>query len=164
LEIPFPSNSLIIDVINSKHYLYEITKFLSEQFEMAMNATGNPSRNNIMEDILEYIDRNYWKNIKLESIAPLFGYNSAYLGKLFNRTFGISFNTYLDRKRVDRSKELLLENKMKVYEISNLVGYSNIDYFHKKFKKYVGISPAEFRKKHRVGEEKDIEGTTIGAE
>lgn len=48
--------------------------------------------------------------------------------------------------RIDRSKELLLENRLKVYEIAEQVGYKNVDYFHKKFKKYVGISPAEFRK------------------
>lgn len=153
MEIPFPSNSSIIDVIHSKYYLYEIVQFLSEQFEVVMNATGNPSRDSIMDDILYYIDRNFHKNIKLESIAPLFGYNSAYLGKIFNKTSGMSFNSYLDQKRIHRSKELLLENRFKVYEIAAQVGYNNIDYFHKKFKKYVGISPAEFRKKHNGDED-----------
>lgn len=152
IEIPFPSNASVIDVIKSKHYLYEIVQFLSEQFEMVMNATGNPSRNSIMDDILYYIDRNFHGNIKLESIAPLFGYNSAYLGKIFNKTFGESFNSYLDRKRIERSKELLLENKLKVYEIAEQVGYNNIDYFHKKFKRSVGVSPAEFRKASTVTE------------
>lgn len=37
---------------------------------------------------------------------------------------------------------------MKVYEIAEQVGYKNVDYFHKKFRKYVGMSPAEFRRKH----------------
>ena len=49
--------------------------------------------------------------------------------------------------RINHSKELLLQNKLKVYEIAEQVGYKNVDYFHKKFKKYVGESPAEFRKK-----------------
>lgn len=43
-------------------------------------------------------------------------------------------------------KKLISENKLKVYEISEQVGYKNVDYFHKKFKKYVGVSPAEYRK------------------
>ena len=146
VEIPFPSNASVIEIIESKHYLYEIIQFLSEQFEMIMNATGNPSRDSIMDDILYYIDRNFQSNIKLESIAPLFGYNSAYLGKIFNKTFGESFNSYVDNKRIERSKELLTENKLKVYEIAEQVGYNNIDYFHKKFKKHVGVSPAEYRK------------------
>ncbi len=148
LNIPFPTNSTVIDFIEKKYYMYEIILFLSEQFEMIMNATGNPSRNSVLDDILYYIDHNYQSNIKLETIAPLFGYNSAYLGKIFNKTVGESFNSYVDHMRIEHSKALLLENNLKVYEIAERVGYRNVDYFHKKFRKYVGESPAEFRKKN----------------
>lgn len=144
--IPFPTNAECIARIDGCHYLYEIIQFISEQAEMIMNATGNPSRDTILDDILYYIDHNYQTNIKLESIAPLFGYNSAYLGKIFTKTTGESFNSYIDHKRIDQSKELLKENNLKVYEVAEQVGYKNVDYFHKKFKKYVGISPAEYRK------------------
>lgn len=146
IEIPFPTNSSIIDLIEKKYYLYEIIRFLSEQLEMLMNATGNSSRDSIIDDILYYIDHNYQNNIRLESIAPLFGYNSAYLGKIFSKTVGVNYNYYVDYVRINHSKELLQQNKLKVYEISEVIGYKNVDYFHKKFKKYVGVSPAEFRK------------------
>lgn len=149
-EIPFTANSTVLEFIGRQKYLYEIIRFLSEQFEMIMNATGNPSRDTIMDDILYYIDHNFRNNIKLETLAPLFGYNSAYLGKIFNKTIGVSFNSYIDQKRIDYSKQLLLENKLKVYEIAEQAGYKNVDYFHKKFKKYVGESPAEFRKGHGI--------------
>lgn len=146
IDIPFPTNSAIIDLIEKKYYLYEIIRFFSEQFEMIMNATGNSSRDSIIDDIIYYIDHNYQSNIKLESIAPLFGYNSAYLGKIFSKSMGVNFNFYVDYIRINHSKELLLQNKFKVYEISEMIGYKNVDYFHKKFKKYVGVRPAEFRK------------------
>ncbi len=146
-EIPFPTNSAIIDLIARKYYLYEIIQFLSEQFEMIMNAIGNPSRDSVLDDIVHYINHNFRSNIKLETIAPLFGYNSAYLGKIFSKSFHESFNSYVDHLRIEHSKELLLENKFKVYEIAEQIGYKNVDYFHKKFRKYVGESPAEFRKK-----------------
>ena len=146
LSLPFPTNSAVIDFIDKNSYLYRILEFLSEQFEMIMNATGNSTRNSILDDILYYIDHNYQSNIKLETIAPLFGYNSAYLGKIFNKTVGESFNSYVDHIRIEHSKELLLAGNYKVYEIAERVGYRNVDYFHKKFRKYVGESPAEFRK------------------
>ncbi len=146
LTIPFPSNSEIINHIEGCFYLYEIIRFISEQTELIIGATGNPNRDNVLDDILYYIDHNYHNNIKLETIAPLFGYNSAYLGKIFNKATGESFNSYVDHRRIEYSKELLAENKLKVYEIAERIGYKNVDYFHKKFKKYVGISPAEFRK------------------
>ena len=145
-EIPFLSNSTVIAYINRRNYLYEIIKFLSEQFEMIMNAIGSPSRDTILDDILFYIDHNFQNPIKLETIAPLFGYNSAYLGKIFSKAVGENFNSYIDHKRIDLSMQLLSENKLKVYEIAEQIGYKNVDYFHKKFRKYVGISPAEFRK------------------
>ena len=152
-SIPFSSNTVVINIIESKYSLYEIIQFFSEQFEMIMNATGNPSRNNIIDDILYYIEHNYQNNIKLETIAPLFGYNSAYLGKIFNKTVGENFNSYIDHMRIEHSKEMLLSGNYKVYEIAEKVGYRNVDYFHKKFRKYVGESPAEFRKKNGRGEE-----------
>lgn len=58
----------------------------------------------------------------------------------------MSFNSYIDSLRINYSKELLGQNQLKVYEISEKVGYKNVDYFHKKFKKYVDMSPAEYRK------------------
>jgi two-component system response regulator YesN len=146
-SIPFDSNTSVLNLLTDMHYLYEIIQFFSEQFEMIMNSTGNPSRNSVLDDVLYYIDHNYQNNIKLETIAPLFGYNSAYLGKIFSKTVGENFNSYVDQVRIKHAIELLVENKHKVYEIAEMVGYKNVDYFHKKFKKYVGESPAEYRKK-----------------
>lgn len=148
VDIPFPTNFSVIHFIESKYYLYEIIQFFSEQCEMIMKAIGNSSNNSIWDDIVNYINHNFRENIKLETIAPLFGYNSSYLGKIFNKKMGESFNSYIDHTRINHSKKLLLEKNLKVYEIAELVGYNNVDYFHKKFKKYVGESPAEYRKKH----------------
>ena len=146
MEIPFSTNSSIIDLIETKSYLYEIIEILLEQFTMCINALGAPSSETIIDNILYYINHNYYNNLKLETIAPLFGYNSAYLGKLFTKQVGESFNSYLDRVKIEHSKKLLEKNTLKVYEIAERVGYKNVDYFHKKFKKYVGESPAEYRK------------------
>ena len=147
VEIPFDTNQDIIAFINAQKYLYEITDYFAEQFEEVMSSIGNSSRDSVLDDILYYIEHNYSSNIKLEGIAALFGYNSSYLGKIFNKNVGESFNSYVDQVRIKHAIELLVENKHKVYEIAELVGYKNVDYFHKKFKKYVGESPAEYRKK-----------------
>lgn len=152
-SIPFPTNAEIITLIEKKHYLYEIIQFFSEQFEMVMNATGNSTRDSLFDDIIYYINHNYTKNLKLESIAPLFGYNSAYLGKVFSKKIGENFNSYVDHVRINQSKRLLKEKNIKVYEVAEAVGYKNVDYFHKKFRKYEGISPAEFRKNAGISDQ-----------
>lgn len=146
MDIPFLSNAAIIELIDGKFYLYEIIAFLSEQFKILTHAVGFSSAENVLDEVLYYIQHNYHNNLKLESIASLFGYNSSYLGKLFTRKTGCSFNTYLDLIRIEASKKLLKDHTFKVYDIADQVGYRNVDYFHKKFKKHVGQSPAEFRK------------------
>ncbi len=152
-NIPFASNSDIIRIIGEKFFLYEIILFFTEQFEVIMSCIGTSTRDSVLDDILHYINHNYTKNITLENIAPLFGYNSSYLGKIFSKKVGENFNSYVDHIRIEHSKELLLNDSSKVYVIAEKVGYRSVDYFHIKFKKYVGQSPAEFRKKNRPSDE-----------
>lgn len=149
-NIPFPGNAEIIRQIDEKYYLYEIILFFTEQFEMIMRSIGSPSSSGVMDDIIHYIEHNYMDNIKLETIAPLFGYNSSYLGKIFTKKVGIGFNMFVDKVRIEHSKKLLTETDLKVYEIAEKVGYRNVDYFHTKFKKYVEQSPAEYRKANNL--------------
>ncbi len=146
VEIPFAYNSAIIELIENKYYLYEIIAYFMEQFDMIIRSIGNNSSDSVFDDIIFYIDHNYQKPLKLETLAPLFGYNSSYLGKLFTQKKGISFNNYLDEIRVAQAMRLLEETQMKVYEISAQVGYKNVDYFHQKFKKLKNMSPAEYRR------------------
>jgi len=148
VDIPFPSNATVLNLIESKCYLYEVISFLSEQFEIWMNAIGSPSSDNVLDDLVYYIEHNYQDNLRLETLAPLFGYNSSYLGKIFTKKFGDTFNAYVDKLRIRRACTLLEQGSCKVYEIAEKVGYCNVDYFHKKFRKYVGVSPAEYRKQH----------------
>lgn len=146
-NIDLINNVAIINTIEEKSYLYEIIDFFSAQFNLYMKVIGTPSHKGIMDSILQYIQHNYQKNLKLNMIADLFGYNSSYLGQAFIKATGFTFNSYVDKVRIDAAKRLLQDNNYKVYEISDLVGYSNVNYFHKKFKKYTGISPAEYRKR-----------------
>ena len=148
-NIAFPNNSEIIKSIEDCLYLYDIFLYLTELFELVISSIGSTSRESVLDDILHYINHNFASNITLENIAPLFGYNSSYLGKLFSKKMGENFNSYVDHVRIEHSKELLLSSYMKVYAVAEKVGYRNVDYFHVKFKKYVGKSPAEFRKENR---------------
>lgn len=145
MDISFSSNADIISFINSRDYLYEITEYFHNEFHKMIDSIGVSSRESILDDVLHYIEHNYHNNLKLESIAPIFGYNSSYLGKIFAKSVGENFNSYVDRVRIRKAIEMLDDN-LKVYEIAHEVGYSNVDYFHKKFKKITGLSPAEYRK------------------
>lgn len=103
----------------------------------------------LVEKMIDLIERNYHKNIKLETLAEVFHYNRNYLGKVFIDYTGEYFNTYLDKVRIENGRRLLLQG-LKVYQVAERIGYSNVDYFHSKFKKYEGMSPSAYRKKKKV--------------
>ncbi|WP_277678353.1 response regulator [Gracilibacillus dipsosauri] len=100
-----------------------------------------------VKKIIQYIEQYYDKELNLKLMAELFKYNPSYLGKKFKNYTGDYFHIYLDKVRMQKAQQLLEERKLKVYEVSEMVGYHNIDYFYKKFKKYIGISPKEFQKR-----------------
>ncbi len=151
LDIPFLNNGAVLELIDGKYYLYEILQYFMEQFEMMIRAIGSASGEDVFNDVLNYISVNYRNQLKLEDIAPLFGYSSSYFGKLFTQKMGLSFNSYLDKVRITEAARLLNETDMKVYEIAEMTGYSNTDYFYQKFRKVMDITPAEYRAKRNLG-------------
>ncbi|RCX22644.1 two-component system response regulator YesN [Fontibacillus phaseoli] len=122
--------------------VYEKTEFFLEQM---MSGLGEGGKHREVKIMLDLIHRNFSDNLKLETLSGIFNYNSAYLGKLFKNATGEYFNTYLDKVRIEKAKSLL-EEGLKVYQVAEKVGYTNVDYFHSKFRKYVGTSPSAYRK------------------
>lgn len=96
--------------------------------------------------MLNYIQYHYEQDLNLESLADLFHYNRAYLGKIFREEHGDYFGNVLDKIRIEKAKELLATTDEKIYKIAEQVGYNNIDYFYRKFKKHVGLGAKEYRK------------------
>ena len=143
-NLMLPDDGKIIQDIYAKQSLHEITDYILEEFLRFMQQIGNNSHDNIARRLCMYIEANYAKDLKLESLAKIFCYNSSYLGRIFRNCTGESFNSYLDHVRIRKAKEMLTEGKYKVYEISNKVGYKNIDYFYRKFKYYVGQRPRDY--------------------
>lgn len=109
---------------------------------------GRDGLDTVVKRMYYYMEKNYGQEMKLESFAKMFNYNANYLGKIFRREKGDSFNNVLDSLRIANAKRLLVETDLKIYEISEQVGYKNIDYFNLKFKKYTGLSPTEYKKKY----------------
>lgn len=126
--------------------IYEIISRMKSCLTELSNTYYGRTTKSTMERVVQYIKANYNRELKLEILAGIFGYNSAYLGKVFHQYTGENFNNYLDKIRITEAKRLLLDEEYKVYEVAEMVGYSNINYFHNKFKKYVGVSPLSYKK------------------
>ena len=144
LEFEVPNSKDIASHLSYDRYLCDSIFYLNDQFLKAVAYIRNESRKKPCQRICQYIDRNYSSPLKLNGIAALFGYNSAYLGKLFFREMGVSYNTYLDKIRMQKAAEYLKKG-VPVIQTSEFSGFTNPDYFTKKFKKHMGILPSEYR-------------------
>lgn len=128
--------------------LYEIIGLLENQFILFCDYVKKSSEVRIIEKVLNYIDIHYNEDLKLEKIADLFGYNPAYLGRLLNYRIGTNFKLYIERKRLDKAKDMLSHTDIKIPEICNLIGYQNVEYFYRKFKKYTNLTPGNYKAHH----------------
>lgn len=129
----------------SDSYLCDSITYLNSQLQRAITYIKMSSQGSPCQRICQYIDENLSLPLKLKTIADIFGYNSAYLGKMFARETGDHFNIYLDKRRIEKAKEYL-EKGFSVSQACDQSGFTNTDYFTKKFKKYVGTLPSEYKK------------------
>jgi len=145
-ELPVRDYRLRIPELYREYRFNSLTRRVTAIIEEIADALDNSSADKQINRMIDLIHRNYKENLKMETLAELFNYNSAYLGKLFKQVTGENFNTYLDKVRMEQAK-ILLEQGLKVYQVAEMVGYANVDYFHSKFRKYVGSSPSVYKKK-----------------
>jgi two-component system response regulator YesN len=126
------------------HHYQDMLAQLERRLSEIAERIGRQDSASVMKRMTDFIERHHSENLKLETLAELFNYNSGYLGKLFKSHTGEHFNTYLDQVRIEHAIKLLQEG-LKVHQVSERVGYANVDYFHSKFKKYKGVSPSSFK-------------------
>ncbi len=100
----------------------------------------------VLQDICGFILQNPETEINLSSVAEKFFMNHTYLSNTFRQKTGLKFNDYLTAVRMSRAGYLLEHSTMKIYEISNSLGYRDTDYFNRLFKKTRGKTPTDCRK------------------
>lgn len=110
--------------------------------DLYARATHNP----LVQDAVKYIQKNYRKELTLTMVADYLAVNSSYLSRLLKQETGDNFTDILSGIRIRRAKQLLKEPGIKIADITELVGYSNYEYFFQVFRKSEGISPSEYRR------------------
>ncbi|MFT9370651.1 response regulator transcription factor [Paenibacillus polymyxa] len=137
-------HSNLITNVYAYSTLGELVDHSLEHVLQWIGQTDTGGKEIIMKQMIDFIHGHYDENLRLELLADMFNYNSGYLGKLFKSHTGEAFNAYLDKVRIEGARELLAQG-IKVHQVAGRVGYANADYFHSKFKKYVGMSPSSYR-------------------
>jgi two-component system response regulator YesN len=100
----------------------------------------------LAREVAEYITRRMAEDISLDDLATHFAYSGDYLSHLLKEETGESFRGVLTRLRMERAAKLLKSTRLLIYEISERVGFRDVAYFTRQFKKHYGVSPAQYRR------------------
>lgn len=102
-------------------------------------------RHYLVDNCCKYISEHISQRITLQDIADTFGVSPNYMGQLFKKHMNIGINEYITNQKIAESKRLLKNTQLKIYEISEQLGFENAFYFSKVFKKITGLSPKDYR-------------------
>lgn len=108
-------------------------------------SSEEKSSEDYVRNIMAYIDKNYKENISLEKISKELYISSSRLSHIFKEKIGMSPIQYAIYRRIGEAQSLLLETNLPIWTIEESLGFSSSVHFSMMFKKYVGISPKQYR-------------------
>ena len=128
---------LIIQMLrlNNSHFHSKPTTHMQQTYE-----------NELLNDILLYIDNNIYEKISVSTLCEHFCISTSMLHSLFRKNMNNTAKNYINELKLSKSKELIRNSTHTLSEISEMLGFSAIHYFSKKFKSYFNISPTEYSK------------------
>ncbi|NIK23388.1 response regulator [Paenibacillus lupini] len=126
----------------------EIIAIIEQQLERlssVLDSGAERSCDDIIESVQLYVQQHYNEDLSLQWVSEKYYIHPNYFSKRFKNIVGVSYNDYVTRVRIERSKELLRTTTLKIARISQLVGYEDQGYFCNVFKKVTGVSPSAYR-------------------
>ncbi len=130
-----------VALILSKLYRDYVFKELKEE-----NYKAYSQRMLLLNEVIKFIHENFSDDIELSGIAERFNINIYHFCHIFKDFTGKTFKEYLNKVRVDKAEQLLLNTDASISEIAFLSGFNDSNYFSRKFKQIKGKTPREIRK------------------
>ncbi|MEF2246787.1 response regulator [Paenibacillus sp. IITD108] len=104
-----------------------------------------------LQVIQNYIDEHLSENITSIDMAYYLYLNPSYFSRYFKRLTGINFTDYVHQYKMEIASKILKTSNQTLESVSMMLGYSDRPYFSKVFKKYVGMTPSDYKLKHGLG-------------
>lgn len=98
-----------------------------------------------MQTALKWIDQHIHESITQTAISEVLGVSSSHFSKMFKKEMGMGFSSYVTMRKMQEAQQLLKNPQNKVYEVADMLGYSDYAYFFQVFKKHFGFSPNDRR-------------------
>lgn len=136
LTAPLRIKALLLEIVSA--YMEEA---LADQGLKLMPTTETGKINTV----LQYVEEHLQEQMTVDELARLVHFHPNYFMQYFKTMLGLSPIAYINRKRMDKAKELLQDAGMSVTDVAEQVGLE-LYYFSRLFKKQTGLSPSEYRK------------------
>lgn len=143
VEFDIGSSLDSVDVLKNHIWLH----FLMPLFQQIEQPEDEA---NISTQLINYINNNIESDLSLDECAMKFNYNPNYLSRMFKKNFNKTFTEYVTEKKLERCKDMLLTTDISVNEIAFLMGYNSSQNFIRVFKKYMLMTPGQFRLVNKV--------------
>ena len=118
-----------------------LDRYMTHRIKQSRDFTDHEEINKI----IEYVRRNYDKDVTLKTMAKYVAMDESYLSGLFKKKTGETLIQYLQRVRIEQAKFYLEQTDWPVHEIGERVGFANANYFFKIFKRWTNLTPADYR-------------------
>lgn len=136
--------NVIIKQINVSDGILKIKEVYSSIFKFENEKTVNSP---IALHAIRYIEDNYYLNeLTINILSEKLQITPSYLSKLLKKETGLSFIDYLTNVRIRKAINIMKDPTIKIYDVAELIGYSNQHYFCRTFKKVIGVSPTQYKK------------------
>ncbi|WP_341277969.1 AraC family transcriptional regulator [Paenibacillus sp. FSL H8-0537] len=135
-------SSRTLEKFHVKTLFYQFVYELLWQLEHQQIGMKRPD---LAAQVVRYIQEHYHEPVTRESIAQIFHYSVPYVSRQFRQETGISMIDYVIKERVNKAMEYLQKTDMTVQEASASVGYDDVSYFTRIFKKHTGMTPKQFK-------------------
>lgn len=129
--------------------LHDMIQWLREYTESCISSSGSDALplSTQTKRVLDFLNMNYMKPISLGDAAVSVGISESHLCRLLKNETGETFVNILNKIRIQKAEQLIAPGTYKVYEVAELVGFSNYAYFYQVFRKLTGATPTEYQKK-----------------
>lgn len=138
-------SSCFADGLTVYHELIDSTAGLLKDIACAVAEAKRERKEGVMSRCLDYIDSHYMEDLSQEAVAAMFHFSSSYFCQFFKSRLHMTFSQYVTRLRMNTAKEMLKSSNVKVYRVAEQLGYHDVKYFNRVFKKETGLTPEEYR-------------------
>lgn len=117
-----------------------------KQTEKTDTAPSQKIADPLASDILSYLEQHYSENPSLMEIAATFNYSVSHICRVFKKSYNESIVNYVIKLKINEALKLIEQNEKSLNSICEILGFDDIAYFSRLFKKHTGMTPSAYRK------------------